>query len=306
MATSDVLADLVDLVSQVEEKGGNVREISIAESKELTGTVRIGLPAFEATTDEVRFDVLEAEFNEGVVDLAVEVSIPPTDQRSPPEQRTSVIDDPDRTETGSQPVYKDPTELKKVYEEFDTFPEMTEALGVDVTPETVRRYMVEYEIHDPVATNRTSELLAAGKSAVQTPVTEESDTENASTDDGLVEAKTDGGVVESDTTSSFETQSVAELLARKSSSDETPLVADGSGIPKSLTVAELADILERSRTITEAQRSLDLDYEQTRRLLRKLGLLEFVTGRLAASHSKVPPELVTQHLENYSDSGCAT
>jgi len=45
------------------------------------------------------------------------------------------------------PYYKNYDLLKEVYEEHDTFAEMTEALGVDVTPATVREHMVNHGIH---------------------------------------------------------------------------------------------------------------------------------------------------------------
>ena len=47
----------------------------------------------------------------------------------------------------SVPYYKDYDRLARVYEKYDTFAEMTEALGVDVTPATVREHMVNHGIH---------------------------------------------------------------------------------------------------------------------------------------------------------------
>ncbi|TKX52850.1 hypothetical protein EXE42_15210 [Halorubrum sp. SP3] len=44
-----------------------------------------------------------------------------------------------------------------MYDPEATFPEMTDALGVDVTPQTVRKYMIEHGIHEP--TSRTSDTL---------------------------------------------------------------------------------------------------------------------------------------------------
>jgi len=47
------------------------------------------------------------------------------------------------------PPFRDPELLAEVYESCDTFAEMTEAIGMDVTAETVRRYMIDYGIHQP-------------------------------------------------------------------------------------------------------------------------------------------------------------
>jgi hypothetical protein len=58
----------------------------------------------------------------------------------------------------NSPAYRDPDQLAAVYDPEATFSEMTDALGVDVTPQTVRRYMVEHGIHEP--TSRASDTLA--------------------------------------------------------------------------------------------------------------------------------------------------
>lgn len=58
-------------------------------------------------------------------------------------------DAPDEDE--SVPAYRDPERLRAVYEAHDSFPAMTEALDVDVTPQTVRRHMIEHGIHEPRA-----------------------------------------------------------------------------------------------------------------------------------------------------------
>lgn len=48
-----------------------------------------------------------------------------------------------------RPAYKDPERLADMYDSDRTFAEMTEELGVDVTPKTVRNHMVKHGIHDP-------------------------------------------------------------------------------------------------------------------------------------------------------------
>lgn len=47
------------------------------------------------------------------------------------------------------PRYRDPEELAAVYDPNATFEEMKTALDVDVTAQTVRKYMIEYGIHEP-------------------------------------------------------------------------------------------------------------------------------------------------------------
>jgi hypothetical protein len=51
--------------------------------------------------------------------------------------------------SSNKPQYQDPQRLRAVYEANETFEDMKEALDVDVTAQTVREYMIEYEIHNP-------------------------------------------------------------------------------------------------------------------------------------------------------------
>lgn len=47
------------------------------------------------------------------------------------------------------PPFKNRALLEEVYERHDTFAEMADALEMDVTGETVRRYMIDHGIHQP-------------------------------------------------------------------------------------------------------------------------------------------------------------
>jgi hypothetical protein len=56
----------------------------------------------------------------------------------------------DSTDTQEDvPKYQDPEELGAVYNEDATFEEMRQELGVDVTAQTVRKYMIKHGIHEP-------------------------------------------------------------------------------------------------------------------------------------------------------------
>lgn len=55
------------------------------------------------------------------------------------------------TDADAPPAYSDPDRLAAVYAEADTFPEMRDALGVDVSAQTVRRHLIRHGIHDPDA-----------------------------------------------------------------------------------------------------------------------------------------------------------
>jgi hypothetical protein len=47
------------------------------------------------------------------------------------------------------PPFKNPDLLAEVYDSCETFAEMADTLEMDVTAETVRRYMIDYDIHEP-------------------------------------------------------------------------------------------------------------------------------------------------------------
>ncbi|WP_137285787.1 hypothetical protein [Halorussus salinisoli] len=66
-----------------------------------------------------------------------------------PDQRERTDEDPGSD--AENPPYRDPERLQEVYEEYDTFDEMTDALDVDVTSQTVRRYMIKHDIHTPAS-----------------------------------------------------------------------------------------------------------------------------------------------------------
>ncbi len=76
-------------------------------------------------------------------------------QQSPVENNTVVAAESDSED--SRPTYQQPEALAEVYDENATFEEMKAELGVDVTAQTVRKYMIKHGIHDPQP--RTDRLL---------------------------------------------------------------------------------------------------------------------------------------------------
>jgi hypothetical protein len=79
-------------------------------------------------------------------------------ERSAESAPSEAAADSDAPASDGPPAYRDPDRLAAVYDPEATFPEMTDALGVDVTPQTVRKYMIEHGIHEPAS--RASDTLA--------------------------------------------------------------------------------------------------------------------------------------------------
>lgn len=320
MALSAAFGQVAELLSHVEGEDRSVRDISLSDASaddgSISGEARVCLPVLQDldAAEGVSISASDARLDDDCVEVSLQITVDesalggrngsPAFAASDRLRRRSV-------DTGRDiPAYKDPEALEAVYEEHDTFPEMTRALGVDVTAETVRRYMVKHDIHDPDEPDRPIESTESAESAE--PAEPAKSTDDGGIDEGIGGTESDASsrnaITEpptadeqderstADGESEFESRTIAEILETADRSEEEGLIADGSGIPQSLTVGELTRILDHSRTVTEAKRKLDLSYEQTRCLLHELGLVDFVSGRLASSYTDVPPELVFQRL----------
>jgi hypothetical protein len=144
-------------------------------------------------------------------------------------------DDPD------VPPFKDPDLLAEVYGSCETFAEMAQTIDMDVTAETVRRYMIDYDIHQP-NTYRTGD----GDEPAEP---EAADGQSASATEGP--------------------------------SAEPIVLSDGIGLPDDVTVETLIDTVKRSNTIYEVTREVNVDRADALEMLDELNLLDLVVGRLA-------------------------
>ena len=57
------------------------------------------------------------------------------------------------------PLHRNEDRLRELYHRYETFAEMTEAVSIDLSAETIRRYMIEHGIHEP-GSDRRSETSA--------------------------------------------------------------------------------------------------------------------------------------------------
>lgn len=160
--------------------------------------------------------------------------------------------DPDSTD---EPAHRDPERLREVYAEDRTFEEMRDALGVDVTAQTVRKHMVKHGIHEP-ASHRSS-------------ATPDDDSDGTATADDPDDGRTDDD--------RLRTRTVDEIV-------------DDIGIDSSPSIGEIVRAVHEHRTLYEAQRALDLDRDSTRQLLEALNLIDLFHGRLSTN----PEDEVTE------------
>lgn len=287
------IGELAEIFDCLERTDVDLRDISLDEAIEsdpetITADIRIGVPVLSEITfcEGVSLRTGETELTEEKLELELSVSVPTgkhTDGLLSAAPGSSVSTTAIATRDTAVPSYKDPDTLKAVYEKYDSFTEMTEALGVDVTSETVRRYMIQFDIHDPTGSSTTGESDPTPESASE-----------RDTDEGV---STSMDTEESDNSADPGGLSVAEVFttADREADEELP-IADGFGLPKELAIKELTEIVEASRTVSEVKRSLGIDYDDTRRLLEECGLLESVTGRLSAEQEELTPTEVYRRV----------
>ena len=149
----------------------------------------------------------------------------------------------------SLPPYEDTSYLRTLYESCETFEEMSRLIEMDVVAETVRRYMVDAGVHTP---DNYESKVAESDDADGRPATDDS------------------------------TEAAPEQPAGPPADEQ--LVADGIGLPDGVGVTDLVDAVVEAATVYEVDRDLGLGQGQTRELLRRLGLLDQVTGRVADDH----------------------
>lgn len=167
------------------------------------------------------------------------------------------------------PPFRNPELLRDIYESCDTFAEMQDALDMDITAETVRRYMISHGIHEP----NSYDTAGDDESEVESP--------DASDDDFEAELLETGGDV------------------------ETPdVIADGIGLPENVSVDALIDTVQRANTLYEVQTEFGIDRDEAVSMLRQTGLIHHVVGRLSEKGKReVSREMVIESLRQQIDSG---
>ncbi|MFB6252090.1 MAG: hypothetical protein ABEI27_10480 [Halobellus sp.] len=247
----------------------------------------------------------------------------------------------------SIPPYEDTAYLRRLYETCETFDEMSERIEMDVSAETVRRYMIDAGVHSPRsytldeagmsrADSEDVEKEPSSESVEATADSESSDDDEEETDVAGTTMKSDANDTAPETTAATATsESPAETVSERapqaetkspSGSEDSPdshadgddsratledsenlltpetlpdeqLIADGIGLPETLTLPDVIEAIVDSRTVHEVGRELGLDHDRTRRLLRQLNVLDLVLCRVSnASTERCTVETVTGRI----------
>jgi hypothetical protein len=269
MSIDASLHALAHLLEAQRTEGVDVESVSATtDGEDLATEMRVALP-FDLSTGAETVDVADAEYRDGriCVDVSMTFDIAELSELTP--------EDPAATEQSSggadaadgPPPYKNPDRLREVYEQYDSFAEMTEALDVDVTAQTVRRNMMKHGIHEP----NTADSGSDTGDAADEPREPERD-----------EVTADG---DGDT----EPTPLAEA------DDETPAF-EGVDLPEGVTPEAVRDAVAASSSLHGVQLALDLEMKETRKLLHDLGVLTYVTGRLADREDKPDPSEIERRI----------
>lgn len=167
------------------------------------------------------------------------------------------------------PPYEDVPYLQALYDECDNFAEIAEEIQMDVSSETVRRYMIEADIHAPNTYNTTA-----------------SDGEDSTASADSDDADEVTAVDEDPQANSTRPQSTESTDAPGHDGGDLPdeqLITDGIGLPDGVRLQDVADAVVDSETVYEVQRGLGLGRTQTRELLDDLNLLDLLLRRVADS-----------------------
>jgi len=249
----------VELLDASVDPGGTV-------TATIRATPRDGLPADRRDASR------PAELDPGVTEEADDCD-PAADEGTP-----AAEGDPDGRDS-DVPPFKDPDLLADVYESCDTFAQMADAIDMDVTAETVRRYMIDYDIHQP---NSYRTAANDDGSADETEASE-SDGPDAGVDPEHAEPHESGQSIEDDDRAAVEdtAEGTAPSAATAAESTEPVVLSDGIGLPDDVTVDTLIDTVKRSNTLYEVTREINVDRQDALDVLEELNLLDLVVGRLA-------------------------
>ncbi|RLM83778.1 hypothetical protein D3D02_16675 [Halobellus sp. Atlit-38R] len=192
----------------------------------------------------------------------------------------------------SVPPYEDVEYLRCLYDVCETFAEMSERIEMDVSAETVRRYMIEAEVHSPTSYETTGSNRHSSTASHSGATLDDESSGDSTPDDDTADASAstaeaspsgvgsdDGAGAPPDAGPSVSDRSQSDAEAESLPDDQ--LVADGIGLPEELTLHDVVDAVVDARTVHEVQRELGLEHGRTRQLLRQLNVLDLVLRRVS-------------------------
>lgn len=176
LESSGVLTADIEMTVSVCPIGGEATAATLCDmSVDDDGVLRFEIESSRAVipaTAGVTVEPTHATFDaDGTVSLTLSASVPTEEKTNERAETTDEIDDSAATQRDrGVPPFRDPERLTAVYESCDTFAEMPDMLGMDVTAETVRRYMIDYGIHEPDTYNTDDAASVDSGDELRSPV----------------------------------------------------------------------------------------------------------------------------------------
>ncbi len=203
---------------------------------------------------------------------------------------TGTPDEDDPEGDRDLPPFRDRELLSTVYESCDTFAEMADTLDMDVTAETVRRYTIDFGIHEP-----------------NTYDTGDDGSEEDGESEGSGEDDESRGVDDNDPASGVDVDAARAGGPDGASGDadddgETPvMIPDGIGLPEDVTAEGLIETVKQSNTVYEFKRDVGVDRENALEMLRELNLLDLLVGRIATEAERdITRDAIVERLREAS------
>lgn len=151
MAEGEVVADVelgVDLCDAVRRGSVSLDSVRTDPPDGLSLDLGPVTSLIPSACREHLIDVTGVRLDETTIALDLALSIP-VDQAPSPEPTPPARDRFDDVRDETVPAFDDTDYLQALYDGCDTFDEMREIIDLDVTTETVRRYMIDAGVHEP-------------------------------------------------------------------------------------------------------------------------------------------------------------
>jgi hypothetical protein len=247
-----------------EEAGLSLGEATVNTAGETRFVLESPTPVLPATDHEVDVGMIDATIDaDGCVSATLSAALAIDGEESTTGGASSAAAADEAVDTARArevPPFRDPELLEEVYASCETFAEMTDAIGMDVTAETVRRYMIDHGIHQPDSYD------TADASTHDTDADASTHDADASTD----EESPPGGMGDGDQETAADGETGHVVLT------------DGTGLPDDVTVEMLIETVQRSNTVLEVKRDLGIERQEALGMLQRLDMVDLVIGRLDA------------------------
>ncbi len=170
----------------------------------------------------------------------------------------------------SIPPYDDVGYLQELYNLCDNFTEMSERIAMDVSSETVRRYMIQANVHEP-HTYETPPSVSDGMEDAENTRSQTQEETHPDQPQAQEETHPDQS----------QPQEEIDLTASHTLPVDEQLATDGIGLPNGIQITDIIDAVADSMTVYEVMNHLELNRRETSDILKELNLLDLVSRPLS-------------------------